>query len=120
MLDFREVLSFCDLHDLVFYGLPWTNDNKQSGDRNVRVRLDRVVAFPSWTDWFPDAKPKHHVSVSSDHCHVFLDLDQVNEPWQQKKILRYEIMWEREESLPCEIKEVWEAVYKPRTWAMWH
>jgi hypothetical protein len=80
MLDFREVLSFCDLHDLGFSALPWTYDNKQAGDRGVRIRLDRVVASPSWTNWFSDAKPKHLVLISSDHCHVFLDLDQVNEP----------------------------------------
>jgi hypothetical protein len=55
MLDFREVLSYCDLHDLGFSGLPWTYDNKQAGDRNVRVRLDQVVASPSWMNWFPDA-----------------------------------------------------------------
>jgi hypothetical protein len=40
MLDFREVLSHCDLHCIGFSGLPWTYNNKQKGDRNVRVRLD--------------------------------------------------------------------------------
>jgi hypothetical protein len=38
--DIREVLTQCDLHDLGFLGLPWTYDNRQSGKRNVRVRLD--------------------------------------------------------------------------------
>jgi hypothetical protein len=71
-------------------------------------------------DWFHDAKPKHLVSISSDYCPVFLDLDQVNEPRQQNKIMIYEIMWEREESLPSKIKKAWEGVYKPQTWAMWH
>jgi hypothetical protein len=27
MLDFREILSHCDLHDLGFVGLPWTYNN---------------------------------------------------------------------------------------------
>jgi len=44
MMDFREVLSYCDLHDLGFSGLPWTYNNNQAGGRNVRVRLDRSVA----------------------------------------------------------------------------
>lgn len=35
--DFRDVLFQCDLHDISFVGLPWTYDNKQKGDRNVRV-----------------------------------------------------------------------------------
>jgi hypothetical protein len=50
MLNFREVLSHCDLHDLGFTRLPWTYDNKQAGDHNVQVRLDRGVASLSWTD----------------------------------------------------------------------
>jgi hypothetical protein len=28
MLDFREVLSYCDLHDVGYMGVPWTFDNK--------------------------------------------------------------------------------------------
>jgi hypothetical protein len=28
MLDFREVLSYCDLHDVGYTGVPWTFDNK--------------------------------------------------------------------------------------------
>jgi hypothetical protein len=43
MMDFREVLSHCDLHDLGFTGLPWTYNNNQGGRRNVRVCLDRGV-----------------------------------------------------------------------------
>lgn len=44
MMDYREVLSHCDLHDLGFSGLPWTYNNNQSGNNNVGVRLDRAVA----------------------------------------------------------------------------
>lgn len=50
MREFRSVLSDCDLHDLGFHGIPWTYDNMQRGDRNVRVRLDRAVASPEWKD----------------------------------------------------------------------
>lgn len=49
MLDFREVLSHCDVYDLGFVGTPWTYDNKQSGERNVKVRLDRVLASLQWS-----------------------------------------------------------------------
>jgi hypothetical protein len=50
------VLSYYDLHGSGFSGLPWTYDNKQAGEWNVRDILDRVVASSSWSDWFPDAK----------------------------------------------------------------
>jgi hypothetical protein len=53
MLDFREVLSLCDLHDQGFIGAPWTFDNKQSGRRNVKVRIDRAVASLEWSNIYP-------------------------------------------------------------------
>jgi hypothetical protein len=103
MLEFTEVLSYCNLHDLSFSGLPWTYDNKrtydnkQARERNVRDILDRVVASPSWSAWFPDAKLQHLVSFRSDHCPFFLSLEQDNEPRQAKRIIR------------CKINKVWEA-----------
>jgi hypothetical protein len=104
MLEFREVLSQCDLHDTGFSGLSWTYDNKQKGDRNVRVRLDRAVASPNWSLWFPDSKVQHLVSSRSDHCPIFLNLehDQIGRP--TRRTPRYEIKWEREDSLPGEIR----------------
>jgi hypothetical protein len=33
MVDFREVLSYCDLHDIGFSGLPWTFDKKRKGGK---------------------------------------------------------------------------------------
>jgi hypothetical protein len=47
MAAFQDTLAHCDVHDLGFIGVPWTFDNKQRGDRNVRVRLDRAVASTS-------------------------------------------------------------------------
>jgi hypothetical protein len=44
MIAFHDCLQVCELKDLGFSGLPFTYDNKRSGARNVRVRLDRVVA----------------------------------------------------------------------------
>jgi hypothetical protein len=50
MAKFREILSHCEVQDIGFSGMPWTYDNKQSGDRNVKVRLDGVVASTSWSN----------------------------------------------------------------------
>ena len=55
MMDFREALSHCHLHDLGFSGIPWTYNNNQPGRCNVRVRLDRSVADMDWINLFPDA-----------------------------------------------------------------
>jgi hypothetical protein len=45
MLDFREVLSYCDLHDLGFSGLPWTYNNMQRGERNVQSQARPSSGF---------------------------------------------------------------------------
>lgn len=49
MLDFREILSHCNLFDLGYSGTSWTYDNKRAGADNVPVRLDRAVTSPSWS-----------------------------------------------------------------------
>jgi hypothetical protein len=107
MMDFREVLYHCDLHDIGFIGTPWTFDNKQKGDRNVKVRLDRAVATPTWSALFPDHRLHHIVSSRSDHCPILLSADHVTNWHPGVPIRRYEIVWEREPSLPAAIEEAW-------------
>ncbi|CAD6265721.1 unnamed protein product [Miscanthus lutarioriparius] len=88
-------------------GLPYTYDNGRGENANVKVRLDRAVACPEWRDLFGDAVLHHLVSSRSDHCPLFLEIRK--ESWERHKprIFRYEIMWERLESLPLEIKNAW-------------
>ncbi|XP_073363536.1 uncharacterized protein [Aegilops tauschii subsp. strangulata] len=44
MRAFREATDECELQDLGWSGVPYTWDNRQSGDANVKARLDRVFA----------------------------------------------------------------------------
>lgn len=90
MVDFKEVLSFCDLHDIGFSGLPWTYNNNQSGQRNVRVRLYRGVV----TLLFPDASVNHLTSPRSDHKALLLKLPGDGENFKSARVFRYEIMWD--------------------------
>jgi hypothetical protein len=55
MLAFRDVLETCELVNLGFTGLPYTFDNKRQGSKNVKVRLDRVVADNQWRNLFSEA-----------------------------------------------------------------
>jgi hypothetical protein len=114
MLDFREMLSRCDLHDLGFSGLPWTYDNMQKGKWNVHVRLDRVVASSRWKQKFSGARVQHIVSSRWDHGPILLELDKNQSakiPWP----FRYEIMWEHEESLSEEITSSWHSAGQVQT-----
>jgi hypothetical protein len=109
MQSFRDALDYCDLHDIGFSGLPWTFDNRRRGSRNVKVRLDRVVASTSWMARFGDATVKHLVSPCSDHCLVLLQEYNEDPAVANGGIRRYEIMWECEDSLVPEIVAAWDA-----------
>jgi hypothetical protein len=41
MRGFRQAVEDCSLQDLGFSGVPFTWDNKQQGNANVKARLDR-------------------------------------------------------------------------------
>jgi hypothetical protein len=107
MTDFREVLSQCNLYDLGFVGLPWTYNNKQKGIKNVRVRLDRAVACPTWSSMFPQTVVRHIVSSRSDHYPLLVSLNKDADWGKDSKTIRYEMMWEREASLGEEIEVAW-------------
>jgi hypothetical protein len=66
----------------------------------VKVRLDRAVATTSWSSWFPEATVHHLVTSRSDHFPNFLDMEQDKSEKLSRRIMRYEIMWERENLLP--------------------
>lgn len=111
MENFRNVLSDCNLFDLGFKGPCWTFNNKQEGIKNVRARLDRGVASPTWTDYFKKANMEHICSSRSDHLPLLVRFGQRKE-WRPKgdkrqKIFRYEHMWERSGSLQSMIDSSW-------------
>lgn len=106
MMDFKEVLSHCDLHDLGFRGLPWTYNNNQAGLRNVRVRLlDRGVANSDWSMLFPNASTQHLTTMHSYHKALLLNTDCSSLAMKKEHSFRYGIMWEREESLQKVIEQ---------------
>jgi hypothetical protein len=107
MESFRKVLSTCNLHDLGFSGPCWTYNNKQKGIRNVKVRLDRAVACPLWSNMFPHAEVKHLISSRSDHLPILINLQKNDEFPRGNGCFRYEMMWERVESLEEEINVAW-------------
>jgi hypothetical protein len=118
MHNFCDVLEYCEVYDMGFSGLPWTFDNKQKGDRNVKVRLDRVVASNSWKDWFKDAHVSHLVSSRLDHLPILLELSQEAEYGKIRNIARYEIMWESDESLPMRLNMHGNPVFRLSTWGI--
>lgn len=54
--NFRNILNFCNLHDLGFTRYPFTWSNGREGDDNIQERLDRYVASESWSSLYLKSK----------------------------------------------------------------
>ena len=68
MEGFRDTLEECRFEDLGYYGLPYTWDNSQHGDRNIKVRLDRALGDDKFTECFDNMIVNHAQRIQSDHC----------------------------------------------------
>lgn len=71
---FREAVADCALQDLGWRGVPFTWDNKQQEDMNVKARLDCALVNPNFFGLFEYTSVKHISSVESDHCFVLAEL----------------------------------------------
>ena len=49
---FRTVLEICQLEDLGYRGYQYTWNNKNPGEANTKLRLDRAVATKAWREKF--------------------------------------------------------------------
>lgn len=70
---FRDAVTLCDFVDLGYIHLPYTWDNRQQGDRNIKVRLDRRLATPAFVDMFSEIKVWHVQTAQSDHCCLIIE-----------------------------------------------
>jgi hypothetical protein len=111
MQEFRNILKLCgDLQDIQFRGPPWTYDNKRKEEHNVKARIDRAVAAPSWSALYPNAQVTHVCSSKSNHLPIILDCENKINQGMPPQTPRYEQMWERDETLPHEIEETWNSM----------
>jgi hypothetical protein len=71
-----EAAAICGFMDLGFIGLPYTYDNHQNGDRNVKVRFDRGLDNAPFLNLFWEARVWHVQNAMFDHsCQVVQCLD---------------------------------------------
>lgn len=71
---FREATEYCNFTDLGYSVLPYTWDNRQEGDKNVKVRLDRALADEKFLDRFGTSSVIHIQIVESDHCALLIKI----------------------------------------------
>jgi hypothetical protein len=97
MMAFQEMMHDCHLTDLGYRGLPYTWDNFQEGERNVKARLDRAFGDEKFLTSMGDTDVLHIPVAESDHCALLISLkDKGLGPGAQRrrmKPFRYENMW---------------------------
>ncbi|XP_072951731.1 uncharacterized protein [Typha angustifolia] len=133
MKDFSSWIDKAGLMDLGFAGPAFTWSNRRSPCSLSRERLDRVLACPRWSSFFPEARVLHLPAILSDHNPVLLETLPVIR--RGKLRFRFESWWLKEESFLPHCSSSWRAAYRPhnslssnlleltrkiRTWAAKH
>ena len=73
----------------------------------LEVRLDRCVANPEWMLAFPAVALEHKLAASSDHIPILLRFMDVHACKRGMRPFKYEVAWERNESLVALIGSAW-------------
>jgi hypothetical protein len=92
---FQDVVAECGFSDLGFSGLPYTWVNRQDGNRNVKVILDRALGDTKFVDRLGATRVIHIPTTSSDHSALLVEIRADNnqiDKWGKLKPFRYENM----------------------------
>ena len=94
MRAFHEAADDCLFQDMGWSGTEYTWDNGQTGDDDVRARLDRAFGNPALIQMFGHSRVRHISTTDSDHCLVLVELrTDVAERRRGGKQFRYEDVW---------------------------
>ena len=74
MVGFQDMVTDCGFLDLGYSGLPFTWDNRQEGNNNVKVRLDRAFGDHKFMDTFGESAVRHFPTTESDHSALLIDV----------------------------------------------
>jgi hypothetical protein len=111
MVGFQEVVADRGFLDLGFTGLPYTWDDRQNGDHNVKVRLDRALGDHKFMDVFGETLVKHVPTTFSYHVALLVDIKEANLCQRRRsraKQFRYEQMWQRHDSYVDFVNQAWD------------
>jgi hypothetical protein len=110
MDNFREALTYCQLHDLGYEGdvFTWRNHNHVA-ENYIRERLDRAVANDEWRIRFPGTQVINGGPRHSDHRSVTIVTDQMLRGGMraQSREFRFEAAWLGEEKCAEVVGDAW-------------
>ncbi|KAL9690018.1 hypothetical protein QQ045_010411 [Rhodiola kirilowii] len=106
MRAFREAMTDCGLTDLGFEGSAFTFSNRRIGQKEIKARLDRMIANNEWRRIFPDAQVSHFSATSSDHSFLLLNCIR-RERRRGNKGFCFEPMWVSKEGFAEVVSDAW-------------
>ncbi|KAH7855780.1 hypothetical protein Vadar_028753 [Vaccinium darrowii] len=118
MADFQRFIQESNLIDLGYIGYPFTWNNKRCGQDNVKVRLDRFLASPSWKIRHPDALVWHLTPGGSDHCPIFLNATVQKGKYKQRFF--FYNRWGQQEDCASIVKNEWSKRFVGSKWYQIH
>ena len=99
------ILNHLPCVELPFDGPQFTWRKKKAGPGNIFERLDRAIVSSSWLTCFPQAKLKHNIFTSSDHCQISLNYLPTNS--NKSPPFRFEKMWCLRKDYDTLVKKTW-------------
>lgn len=113
MASFRQAVDDCRFTDLGYSRLPYTWDNRQEGERNVKVRLDRALGDDKFMESMGATSVQHIQLTESDHCALLVKLiswqeDAEGGEARRSKPFRYENMSQRHDKYMEFVQETWD------------
>ena len=92
---FRDTIEYCRFEDLGYFGPPYTWDNRQQGDSNIKVRLDRALGDDRFAECFDNIVVNHVQCAESDHCALLISVRKSEwmEEGREGRPFRFENAW---------------------------
>lgn len=94
LMDFINVLVDCELYNLGYSRIQFTQSNRRDGDELICKQLDKYVRNKAWCNLFPRGRVIHSSVAYSDHLPMILNTDggALNHS-NGSKPFRFESMW---------------------------
>ncbi|GAV69667.1 Exo_endo_phos domain-containing protein, partial [Cephalotus follicularis] len=108
LMVFKSVIDDCHLCDMGYSSPTFTWNNGWAGADATRIRLDRCLCNEVFWSAFPSMKILNLITLASDHCPVYMALQNQEEISDGEKVIRLEAMWVREERCGEIIKTICE------------
>lgn len=106
MIDFQGFVAVAGLLDASFTGNPFTWTNNQTGKRNIKARLHRVLLNDKWAEMDTSFTVTHLMRDPSDHSPLLLSCPQYAKGPSR---FVFQNMWLDDTSFRDLVKKFWES-----------